>query len=312
MIVRWPINDEAPFAFQFNKKIEVLEKADLTSQTLSEFNPDLIYISGWVDKQYKKIALDFKKQSIPVLMGIDNPWKGSFRQRMAAFLSPAIIKPYYSHVWCPGERQYEFARRIGFSEEKILTGFYSADVPFFHNNNQEPLSRPKILLYAGRFLEWKGIMELYQSFFELKEETGNDWKLLMYGRGPLEKALKPTKDIEINDFIQPDELKNIMQNVGAFCLPSYEEHWGVVVHEAAASGCPILVSEGVGAGTAFVRNGYNGFVFKSKSKVALKEGLRKMIACSESERQLMGERSVELANRITPEIWSATLLSLLK
>ena len=38
------------------------------------------------------------------------------------------------------------------------------------------------------------------------------------------------------------------------------EPWGVVIHEAAAAGLPIIASHLCGATTAYVRDGVNGFI----------------------------------------------------
>ena len=313
-LIHWPINDEAPFNFEFQPNIEVIDKGSKPVLDLIEsaksFDPKIVYVSGWVDKSYRNIASFFMKKNVPVIMGNDNPWKGNLRQRIACLISSFYVKPYYSHTWVPGRGQYEFARRLQFSKQNILLGFYSADVSLFKVEQNQKRNLPSTILYAGRFLDWKGVRELYQSFRELKKESNNDWKLLMIGRGPLKSEFKSEFGVEIRDFIQPKELRNIMQNVGVFCLPSYEEHWGVAVHEAAAAGCPLLLSDGVESGSAFIRNGYNGFVFKAKSKSALKSALKKLMNTSEQEREIMSNNSIKMAEQITPELWSATLMSL--
>ena len=315
-LVHWPINDEAPFDFEFHQNIEVINKGNLSDNELldltKKIDPKIVFVSGWVDKSYRKIAALERKKGVPVILGNDNPWKGNWRQRIACLISSFYLKPYYSHTWVPGKRQQKFARNLNFPEKNILLGFYSADVELFKKDQNQKRNLSKTILYAGRFLDWKGVNELYQSFLELKNESSNDWKLLMIGRGPLKSLLEPKADIEIQDFIQPSELRKIMQNVGAFCLPSYEEHWGVAVHEAAAAGCPLLVSDGVGAGDAFVKNGFNGFVFTAKNKPALKEALKKFINSSEESREAMSKNSIKMAEKITPELWSTTLMSLSK
>ena len=313
-LIHWPTNDEAPFDFDFHENIEVIDKSSLTETVLikkcNDFGPKIIYVSGWVDDVYRKIALAFRKNKIPVILGNDNPWKGNVRQRIACLISPLYIKPYYSHTWIPGRRQYEYSRRLDFKEKNILQGVYCADTSLFRNEEDQERTLAKTILYAGRFLNWKGVKELYQAFCELQRESSNEWKLLMIGRGPLRDDFKSELGVEIRDFIQPVELRKIMQNVGVFCLPSYEEHWGVAVHEATAAGCPLLLSDGVGAGSVFIRNGYNGFVFKSKNKSALKNALEKMINTSDEDRKKMSLNSIKLSKQITPHLWAATLMSI--
>ena len=52
------------------------------------------------------------------------------------------------------------------------------------------------------------------------------------------------------DFIQPENLEKV-KNAGCFVLPSLKDNWGVVVHEFAAAGLPLIISDGVGAKLLF-------------------------------------------------------------
>ena len=59
-IVRWPVNKEAPFKFEENKKIKLYSKTDYNQDQLTHLvnsiNPDVIVCSGWIDKDYLKIT----------------------------------------------------------------------------------------------------------------------------------------------------------------------------------------------------------------------------------------------------------------
>ena len=77
------------------------------------------------------------------------------------------------------------------------------------------------------------------------------WSLSMYGCGPQKAALVEiavrNRGIEINDFLQPEGLSHVYRSARVFALASKEEHWGLVVHEAAQSGCYLLLSDRIGA-----------------------------------------------------------------
>jgi len=132
------------------------------------FAPDLVYVAGWVDKDYKKIARRLKERGTIVVSGLDNVWKGTLRQRLACIFSKALIKPYFTYLWVAGHRQYQFARRLGYSKEYILTGLYSADVEKFMKVSRHALQRR--LIYVGRFEKVKGIEALYDVFSSLTAE----------------------------------------------------------------------------------------------------------------------------------------------
>ncbi|MCX6297145.1 MAG: glycosyltransferase, partial [Bacteroidetes bacterium] len=99
---------------------------------------------------------------------------------------------------------------------------------------------------------------------------------------------------------------------GVFVLPSHFEPWGVVIHEFASSGFPIICSDKVGAKTAFVENNYNGYIYESGNIKALKAVLLKMILASPEKLLEMGEKSVEKAKQITPEIWAQQIITIIK
>ena len=60
LLISWPVNQEAPFEFREEENIEKLDRhvqpeAQLDKR-IEEFNPDIVFVSGWVDKWYKQIA----------------------------------------------------------------------------------------------------------------------------------------------------------------------------------------------------------------------------------------------------------------
>ena len=85
-----------------------------------------------------------------------------------------------------------------------------------------------------------------------------------------------------------------------------------MVHEFAAAGVPMVVSDNCGAAPAFVKSGINGATFRSGSVRDLREKLETMLAKSDDEIFEMGERSYELSKQNTPEIAAASFLSALE
>jgi glycosyltransferase involved in cell wall biosynthesis len=315
-IVRWPINPEAPFRFSDHPGIIYHERKDFDTAGLlhlaQSINPDAIYVSGWIDKPYLKVARHFFKLGKPVIAAFDTQWRGDLRQRIATWLSPFVFRRQFTHVWVPGMFQFEYARRLGFPREKILTGMYSADTALFDAVFEPAMAAketkyPHRILYVGRYLDYKGVLELYHAFNELSTEQSHDWELLLVGNGPLKDELRETKNIHFQDFVQPEDLPALALTAGAFVLPSRRDAWGVVLHEFAAAGLPLISTDAAGAITAFVKEGYNGFVFRRNDKDSLKSVFKDLIACSDDELRKMGNRSHELSKQISPDTWAATL-----
>jgi glycosyltransferase involved in cell wall biosynthesis len=110
----------------------------------------------------------------------DNQWKASLKQGLGLLLSPFLIKNKFSNVWVTGSSSKSFAKKLGFSDDKILTGLYSADTTKFSLFRQKYLESkknqfPKIFLYVGRYVRHKGIFDLWNAFIELQNENPTEW-----------------------------------------------------------------------------------------------------------------------------------------
>lgn len=317
-IVRWPVNKEAPFHFSLSGTIKIYDRKTYhTINQLQEFvssiHPSVIYCSGWMDKGYLKICKQFKKK-IPVIVGFDNQWKATLKQRIAVLISPFKIRNHFSHCWVPGALQMEYAKRLGFPASNILTGFYACDFNFFYhqylaNKQQKEKQFPNRFIYVGRYVQHKGIADLWQAFIELQTEQPNSWELWCLGTGDVKPIEHP--QIKHFGFVQPAAMTDFIKDTGVFVLPSHIEPWGVVIHEFAAAGFPIICSDEVGARTTFVENNLNGYIYASGNVAELKSAMTRIINSSAEKLNGMSQESVNKAKLITPEIWAKQLISLL-
>ncbi|TCO06886.1 glycosyltransferase family 4 protein [Natronoflexus pectinivorans] len=313
-IVRWPVNREAPFTFSFAENVKIYERNDYSSRDLIELansiSPDFIFTSGWIDKGYLSVCRQFKNR-IPTIMGMDNQWHGTAKQKLMCMLSSFTIHPYFNHIWVSGSPQKTYAQKLGFNNESIHTGVYCADVDLFSNESSyriEAEEFPKRLIYVGRYIKAKGLDLLFDAFIELQTEENNDWELWCVGTGDLfDQAIKHPK-IKHFGFVQPGELKTILRKAGVFVLPSRFEPWGVVVHEMAAAGFPMILSDAVGSHTQFLKSETNGFLFANEEKTDLKSALKKMMTLSDKSLIEMATASHEIGISYTPNMWVEKLL----
>ncbi len=317
-IVRWPVNAEAPFEFRIPKGMKVYDRSEFDGESLKGFvrslGPDLILTSGWIDKGYLQVVREWAG-SVPTVLILDNQWKGNLRQQLARIWGRFRIRPIFSHAWVPGDEQYEYARKLGFPSDRILDAFYVADTERFQKvfEQRKEGSFPHRFIFLGRYVEHKGVMELWQAFRELKEEgRTEDWELWCCGTGELYPERPEFEGIRHLGFVQPEKVPEVMMESSVFVLPSRFEPWGVVVQEFAASGAPLLLSDAVGSATAFLEEGGSGTSFPAGDKEALKNRLRSFIGTEERELERMGERAHQLSKSPTPQEWSEKLLSILK
>ncbi|MEZ4825547.1 MAG: glycosyltransferase [Bacteroidia bacterium] len=314
LIIRWPVNAQAPFQFSYGEGITVKDRSDFDDRQLMDtcraFNPDIVALSGWADKGYVRTAKALRKSGKTTICMMDNQWFGTPRQRVATMVSPMFIRPVFEYFWVPGLFQYEYARRLGYPRENILTGMYCSEqqrffAAFEQQREAKKQQYPHTFLYVGRLSPEKGTLNLYHAF--RKVENKKDWKLIFIGTGPEGEKMEPTETIEMRGFVQPSELPALAAEGGCLVFPSLRDAWGVSIHEFAAAGLPLVVTDAAGAITAFVRHGYNGYLFARGNELSLHKALQKIINHTDAELCEMGARSALLSHQITPESWAATL-----
>ena len=311
-IVHWPIHPEAPFQFESTDHFTLHPKEkhsrESLKQLLAQINPTALVCSGWMDSDYNALAKAHCK-CIPVVLTLDNWWTGSLKQRLAALIAPWFIHRRFNRAWVPGEPQIPFAQKLGFSGRILGTGFYCADHRPFQKIYEHRQSTPtaKKLLYVGRYLEIKGLRELWAAFAEFSEEFP-DWELHCVGTGDLWEDRMIHPKIFHHGFKQPHELAPFLEDAACFVMPSKKEPWGVVLHEMATAGLPLIASTQVGAATAFLKIGENGYAFDSSE---LTNRIKEFCRLSESDQKRMGQCSHQIGTQHLPNNWSANLMKLI-
>ncbi len=316
-VIHWSVNKEAPFIFKFPEPVLFYEKNTLPGSCLKEkiysLEPDFIYCSGWMDKDYLKAVKGYKKK-IPVVIGLDTWWEAKPAQFLACIASPFFITSLFSHCWVPGKKQKQYALKLGFNDENIMLNYYCADTDNFFQIGEDSLCRkkkkyPHRFLYVGRYYDFKGITDLWEAFIGMKKDTDNDWELWCLGTGSIPPMEHPF--IRHFGFIQPSDMASFINDTGVAVMPSRFEPWGVALHEFTAAGLPVICSSRVGAAEIFMDESRNGYIYPAGNIPKLKEALTKCTLSSDDELIKMGIASRELAKKITPELWSQTLMNVL-
>lgn len=310
-LVGYDIKKLTPYAIKEEEHLYFYPKSKNNDKELhllyKKTNPRLLYVAGRMEKDYLRICKIAKKDKC-VVVGMGD---GQFRHRIQDYIKlifpQLIIHRYFDYFMVPGMRQYYFAKLLRFKEHQILTGCYCADLNLFSGklNYSEKNRNLFTILYVGRVIEIKGLPLLFESIKELRSE-GYTIQLKIIGNGPLVPSPLPSW-IKYLPFSTQESLVEEAKDSTVFCLPSTLEPWGVVVHEFAALGLPLLVSESVGAGSNLVRNNYNGFVFRTGDKKDLKDKIIKLYQTPIDELINFSERGKLLSLQITPEMWASQI-----
>ena len=211
--------------------------------------PRVFFQSGWAYPAFNALGDEVRAAGGKVCLLMDNNWRGDLRQILGAPWFRLFQRCKFSAVLVPGKSGRRLARWYGMPDEKIFEGMYGADPQLFFNG--PPLiERPRRILFVGQYIERKGCVPLALAFASVASMLP-DWELCMYGSGPLQSAIPDHPQIRVHGFVQPEQLGELYRQARVFALPSFAEAWGLVVHEAALSGCQLLLSATVGSAPDF-------------------------------------------------------------
>lgn len=277
------------------------------TEAIEKRQPDVIVLCGWVFRPYFVSVNSARLRNVPVVVGMDSPWRGSLAQRLARFRLARLVRRL-ALVVTTGERSREYARRIGIQERRIRSGYYGFDYERFSavadQRSQDPSKWPRQFLFTGRYVAQKDLPTLVAAYSAYRDSVSEPWGLTCCGTGEDGVLLKGIPGVVDAGFTQPADLPSVFASHGAFILPSKFEPWGVVLAEAAASGLPLLCTSACGAGDDLVRPYYNGLVVAPQDVAGLTHAMRWMHE-NQSLLPEMGRRGRGLAEAFSADAWAA-------
>lgn len=305
-------SSDAPFdESHFHSKISSLSISKTYSveeilKFTNEIKPDVILVSSWHIKPYTKLLNKIDFCALRVLC-MDNQWRFTFRQLLGVLLRDFFVGKKYDVAFVTGSKAAKFARFLGFRQNEILMGVYSCNTNLYFEVNPSPANRE--FIYVGRLVTEKGLEDLLLAYSIYRKIVDNPWTLKILGNGPDREKLfeRASPGVELIGFVQPRDLPKYLGSASCLVLPSHFEQWGVVMHEAAASGLPIIWTNVCGAKEAFGVSGENGFEVRSKKPEELARALSSMSKVSSKDWYQMSSRSRDLARTNTPEVWVSKL-----
>jgi glycosyltransferase involved in cell wall biosynthesis len=297
------------------KNLHLYNRDDMSEEDLLSIlkkkKPQLVYVSGWVDKGYLSAVRNYKSSGgvTRVVCGIDDQWKGSIRQYLGRVYFRIFYRVIFDYMWVSGQLQYHYSRRFGYDDRHIIYNLLSADTEVFNRRAY----KCRRFVYVGRFSPVKGVELLMDAYNSLPVEIKSVWTLVIIGDGEMKSRILDRIDegITVLPYLQPSELMDELMKGGVACVPSTKEPWGVVIHEFALLGYPLLVSSACGAASEFLISGHNGYLFMEKQMESLQNAMVRIAGLSDDDLERFGTNSVKLGCRISPEISAVSLLSIL-
>lgn len=269
--------------------------------------PDVVVMCGWIFWPYTRLMQAKELDHVTMVLGMDSPWRGTLRQRMAHLKLGAVANAA-DLVVIASERSAEYARRIGVPADRIRSGYYGFDYdrfsPVADQRPSQPGQWPRQFLFVGRYVGPKDLPTLIAAYSLYREGVSNPWGLTCCGSGELGSLLQGVPGVVDAGFVQPKDQPALFRDHGAFVLPSKFEPWGVVLAEAAASGLPLLCTTACGAGMDLVRPYFNGLVTPPGDVPRLARAMR-WLHDHEDELPRMGRRGQALAEGFSADAWAA-------
>lgn len=172
----------------------------------------------------------------------------------------------------------EAAVGFGLPRHKIKVRYIGVDTTRFRPAAPPLVSRPKRILFVGRFVEKKGVAYLIQAFASVREEIP-DAELVLAGDGPLRRELeclakKMDVPVKFLGVCNNDQVRCLMESSRLLCLPSISASNGdseglpMVIMEAQACGLPVITSA-TGGRDEGISNGVTGISFPERNVAAL-------------------------------------------
>ena len=224
-----------------------------------------------------------------------------YKQSRLKFISPrGLKKKYHDHIrfnnspvylLCAGAYVKGDFDLIGaYRNKKLKYGYFPKCFEYDDLNELRKDNDILRILWVGRFIDWKH-PEMMINLAENLKAKNMDFHITMIGNGVMEEEIRRLaldKDVsgavEFRGGMKPDEVREEMRRSDIFISTSDRlEGWGAVINEAMNSGCVTIASKSIGSAPYLIRDGVNGYLYKSCDDKGL---LEKVILGSNRENAL--------------------------
>lgn len=254
--------------------------------------PGALFVSGWCVAAFNRYRDEVRTAKGLVFAMSDGNAVSGFKTFVRALRFRLLLARKYDGYLVPGVSGCNLMRQFGIEDRLVCKGLYAADSTLFHTGKPLPL-REKRMIFVGRFCPVKNVLRLCEAF-RASDGPMRGWRLDLYGCGEQRVMLRDGQGVFVHDFLQPDELAVEYRKSRIFILPSIVEPWGLVVHEAALSGCFLLLSDCIGSGLDFVGR-CNGIRFDPFDVQAMTRAMNSAFAMTDDELLGAARESVLLA-----------------
>ncbi len=274
---------------------------------------DALWVHGYASVNALQGIVAANSLGIPVLLRAEG-WSGDRPRSVAKSAAKRaffrVLRPMITATLPIGSRNAAYWRESLGEAVRQFPVPYTVDNAFFARQAASASTqvaelrsalrlgdgRP-VLLFASKLQTRKHADHLLNATRLLLERHGIQPYVLIVGDGEERDNLQILAEdsqiaphVRFLGFRNQSELPALLALADVFVLPSRHEPWGLIVNEAMAAGCAVVVSSDVGAAPDLVTDGYNGFVYPVGDIDALAASLANVLRTPETAKR-MGQAS---------------------
>lgn len=278
---------------------------------------DVLISAGWLDfaTQAGFVLSKLLRQRF-ILWSESTPNEPSWRRSVAMPLVRTMVRGANAYI-AAGTRSRQYLEMLGARQADVFTAFSTVDVDLFRRVSDAArrdrerrkaelgITRRRVVLYCGQFIERKGLRYLLEAFAAIKRHY-DDVALVLVGYGPQYSTLMADvhrlslSDVHVLEHVEVGDMPSIYALADIFVLPSVEETWGLVVNEAMACGLPVVVTDRAGSSVDLVQDGENGYVVPPSNSASIADCCLRVLT-DPSLLEYMSSRSQARIDQFTPE-----------
>ncbi len=261
---------------------------------------DALWVHGYASVNALHGILAAKALGIPVLLRAES-WLGDRERHPAKQIAKRafffLLRPFLEATLPIGSRNAAYwAASLGETVPQFPMP-YAVDNAYFAQRATEAAPRSgalraeldlepdaPVVLFASKLQSRKHADHLIRAVAHLKQRHNLACSLLLAGEGEEREHLQRLASehelcpyVRFLGFRNQSELPALFALARCFVLPSRHEPWGLIVNEAMAAGCPVVVSSDVGAAADLVVEGTTGYTYPAGDVEALADALAKIL-----------------------------------
>lgn len=278
---------------------------------------DVIIVGGHTDATMQLAILAGKLSGTPVVLWTEGTLSAELgAARRLAPVNHYLFKRFDKFV-VPGTMAKEYVIRHGALAQDVIVAPNTVDnerftsmLPSRHFVRQEvekelKLEGKQLILFSGRLVPYKGIIDLVKAFQKVKEQVPKA-ALVIMGDGELRDEVEglimanALTDVRLIGWPSQDAVPRYYIASDLFVLPTHMDVWGLAINEAMASALPIITTTYAGAARDMILDGVNGAIVPCGDPDQLAESIVRMLR--DPRLRDMGEESLRMiSSRFAPE-----------